>query len=306
MIKNIYWLNEYAKQHHRSNVVELPLRIEGNDIKATLTQRFEDFVSLLREYDNYTKIPDPKSLNEMIDFIRQLKDCFLHLIQNDDKEYLWFDDILFAIDKKYNFFNCLKKNYNYKELYRIRIDNPNLHDEKDFYHCPIQKNHSNSRFGTPDNCLWYLGLSEKVCKYEARGKESSLATFLKKDTVNTTTFIDLTQDGLFSNGTSEFDMKSYLFFWLLICCYCVTEDISQDYLTYRFPQFLCKFIKKNYPEVSGIKYYTVRNEKLNPDETTFINLALFTKNYNEDGYDMNVCGDFIMTNCYQNVNTDLI
>lgn len=306
MIKNIYWLNEYAITHQKAYVVELPLHITGNDIDGVIVKRYEEFVRLIKEYDIYTGHPEPDEINEIIKYICQLKDCFLCVVRNGLKDYQKLEEVLWDIDKKYAIFHLLKETFDSKILYRIRTDNPQLYEEKDFYHCPIHKNRSKNRFGDPNNCMWYLGLSEKVCKYEARGIISSMASFMRDDSANPLSVIDLTQNGLFSKERPELDRKCYLFFWLLVCCYCVADNDSQDSMTYIFPQLLSHFIKKNFHDIDGIKYYTVRNEKLNPDETTFVNLALFTRNYDDDGYDMNVCSKFKMVETFQNLKTEIL
>lgn len=305
MLKNIQELNDYAVKAGKAHVVTLPLRIIGNDINGNISKRCDEFVELLKDFDVYTKRPELDQLEEIIACIRQMTDCFLKVLQEEDA-YQQFEEIFLNIHKKHNIFTLLKGNCDFKEYFRIRTDGPNFSEEKDFYHCPIQINRHGNRFGNRDNCLWYLGLSEEVCKHEARGKLSSMAIFSRNESADPLTIIDLTQDGIRSNKALEKEMISYLFFWLLACCYCVGDDSKRDQLVYRFPQFLSKFIKENFIDVAGIKYYTVRNNDLNPDEKTFINIALFTRSYNADGYDMAVCSQFRMKKSFQNVKTNTV
>lgn len=91
-----------------------------------------------------------------------------------------------------------------------------------------------------------------------------------------------------------------------MCCYCVDRNEDSDTVTYIFPQLVSQYIKENYPQITGIKYYTVRNDKLDPNENEFVNVALFTREYDEDGYDVKLCETFKMICCKQNVKTKQI
>lgn len=303
MIKNIKCLNEFAINNGVAYIVELPLFFDGGveEMIKALTRRYEEYIKLLKDFVFSVGGDD---LDDIILDIKLIYNCFLNVVKDKDT-YPILTTTLNKINSKYQLFDIIKKPLNTKHLYRFCSYSAYLTEAKEFYHCPIMHGGSNTRFGRPDNYLWYLGLSKEVCKYEARGNTGSLATFVKSEEINSVFVIDLTQDGLFDDDTS-FEKKCYIFWWLLVCCYCVAENEVYDNVTYTFPQLFSQYIKDNYPNIAGIKYYTVRNKKLNPDEKTYINVALFTKDYNAEGYDMNLCGKFEMIECQQNVKSDIL
>lgn len=84
----------------------------------------------------------------------------------------------------------------------------------------------------PDNYLWYLGLSEEVCKYEARGKIGSMAKFVKAEGTNPMFVIDLTQDGLFVDSFAY--EKSAMYFGGYWCVAIVLIEMKIVILLHTF------------------------------------------------------------------------
>lgn len=304
MIKNLKWLNEYAIKNGVADIVELPLSFDGGaeELIKALTKRYEDYVKLLKDFESATHVLD---LGDITNDIEKLYKCVISVIKNGDNAYSTLTNILNFINEKYHLFDIMKKPLDANPLYRFCSYATNLTKPKEFYHCPTKYAGTNTRFGKPDNYLWYLGLSEEVCKYEARGKIGSMAKFVKAEGTNPMFVIDLTQDGLFVDSFA-YEKKCYVFWWLLVCCYCVDRNEDSDTVTYIFPQLVSQYIKENYPQITGIKYYTVRNDKLDPNENEFVNVALFTREYDEDGYDVKLCETFKMICCKQNVKTKQI
>ena len=302
MINNISDLNKYAIGKGLEYIVELPLAIRNDDIIEAMSKRHHEFTNLLRDF---WKGNNTSNYEYVIYEIDRLRDCFVNVNKKGDAAYSDLARVLTDINDTHKLFNFIKKPLDNIKLYRFCSYDTNLSQPKHFYHCPTIIQGSNTRFGKPDNYLWYLGYSETVSKYEAKGKPGSMATFIKRNVEEPLYIIDLTQDGLFKDDSSDFDMLCYIFWWLLVCCYCVAEDERFDTETYAFPQLVSRYFKENYPDVDGIKYYTVRNTKLNPYEKTYTNVALFTREYNLEGYDMNLCGKFKMIESKQNVKTDI-
>lgn len=300
MIKNIYNLNEFAKQHNTSYVTELPIKVQDQNIVQILTNRFNEYMSLLN------KFLIEKSGSDIWDNVKDdltfLHNSIIKVIENDSYERLKI--CLDKIEQKWNLLNMMKRELERVDLYRFCSYSTVLTQDKQFYHCPICKKGVNTRFGKADTPLWYLGYSIDVCKYEAHGRGGSLAIFRQIDSTPLT-IIDLTQKVYYNVNEDTYPHGAcYIFWWLLACCYCYLDSDNHE-MTSIFPQLFAKYIKEKYIDVSGIRYYTVRNCQLNPGEETFVNLALFTRDYNLEGYDMNLCGKFKMIDSEQNVTTTM-
>lgn len=304
MIKNLNKLNEYAIKKNASYILELPLSFDGEaeELIKELTKRYEDYIKLLKDFESSTRVFD---LGDITNDIEMLYQCIISVIKNGDNAYSTLTNNLNLINTKYHLFDMIKKPLGANPLYRFCSYDANLTKPKEFYHCPTKYEGTNTRFGKPDNYLWYLGLSKEVCKYEAKGKIGSMATFVINEGTNPMLVLDLTQDGIFVDS-SILEKKCYVFWWLLVCCYCVARNEGSDNITYIFPQLFSQYIKDNYSNISGIKYYTVRNDKLDPNENKYVNVALFTKEYNEEGYDVKLCENFKMIESEQNIKTETI
>ena len=310
MYKNLYELCEYAKETGKLSTLELPIELKNEkneDIVNLLSIRFNEYKSLLVSFFD-AKLCPSEALNIKtiyVPYLEKIQDNMIDIIGRGEATYPLFKTTLDEMNKRFNLFQkvsiSIKEN---QELYRLCSYRNDLKDAKEFYHCPITsiENNEQSRFGTKDDILWYLGYTREVCiECEARKDTACMAQFrLKPNEI--IKVLDLTQGNLFSKDNSKTDGLCYIFWWLIACCYCGYDKYdTNDHNTYTFPQLFSKYIKENYPHIDGIKYYTVRNALLNPDENTYVNVAFFTRNYNEEGYDMDLCGKFEMISSEQNI-----
>lgn len=303
MYKNLYELCQYAKEAGRLSALELPLEMKDEGITDLLSSRFESYKSLLISFLDYYNLEDVK--HEYLPFLEELQDCIMKILSYGLSEYSSFKETLDKINNQFDLVNRVSLDINNnQEFYRLCSYKENLKEAKEFYHCPITSKDNNiaTRFGTKDDFLWYLGYTRLVCiECEARKKTACMALFRMKPN-ESLRVLDLTQGELFSEKNLKTKSLCYIFWWLIACCYCGYDKFSDDHNTYTIPQLFSKYLKENYPSIDGIKYYTVRNAQLNPDENTYVNVAFFTRNYNEEGYDMDLCGKFEMISSEQNIN----
>ena len=296
MISIISELNEFAKQQGKGSVVELPVRVQKHNYLSILEERYKGYTLLLEEF---LSSKGRKAIWENVkDDLKLMCDSFIKVIKDNFYESLsqCFD----KIEKKWSLIDLIGTTLEERDYYRFCSYSTNLTQPKDFYHCPFGKEGINTRFGTSEIPLWYLGCSKEVCKCEAEGKTGSLAVFRQKKDTEPIKIIDLTQKKYYDINENSGLGFCYVFWWLLACCYCFLETDNHKE-TSVVPQMFAKYIRDNYKDISGIKYYTVRNSLLNPEEETFVNVALFTRKYDAEGYDMNLCGKFEMLDCKQNV-----
>lgn len=302
MFKNLYELSQYAKDNGKLYVLELPLELKAGNLEYLLRNRFEEYKSLLISFLDSNGGQDV--IQKYVPYLERLQESILILLKYRLIKFPFFKETLDDIDKKFNLFDKVTLYINQNQnLYRLCSYADNLKETKDFYHCPITLKEKNkpSRFGTKDDLLWYLGFTRKVCiECEARDKTACMAQFHIKPN-ESLKVLDLTQGNIFSKKNSKIDGLCYLFWWLIACCYCGFDKYDNDHNTYIIPQMFSKYIKENYPKIDGIKYYTVRNAQLDPNEKTYVNVAFFTRNYNEEGYDMDLCRKFEMISSEQNI-----
>lgn len=296
MISIISELNEFAKQQGKGSVVELPVRVQKHNYLSILEERYKGYTLLLEEFLSSKR---RKAIWENVkDDLKLMCDSFIRVIKENSYESC--SQCFKEIEKRRNLIGLMGITLEEKDYYRFCSYSTNLTQPKDFYHCPIGKNGINTRFGTAEIPLWYLGCSKEVCKCEAEGQIGSLAVFRKKNNIEPIKIIDLTQKKYYEINENFESGFCYVFWWLLACCYCFLDTDNHEE-TSVVPQMFAKYIRDNHKDISGIKYYTVRNSQLNPKEDTFVNVALFTREYDAEGYDVNLCGKFEMVCCEQNV-----
>lgn len=307
MYKNLYELCQYAKDSGRLSSLELPLELKDNNLVNLLRIRFDKYMSLLVSFLDKKLSPTeaPNIKNKYLPYLEKIQVNMLDIIKNGETAYPSFKTTLDEINKEFDLFNKVTLNIRKnQELYRLCSYRNDLKEAKEFYHCPNTniENNKQSRFGGKKDILWYLGYTREVCiECEAREITACIALFRLK-TNEKLKLLDLTQGNLFSKNNSKTDCLCYIFWWLIACCYCGYDKYdANDHNTYTIPQMLSKYIKENYLDIDGIKYYTVRNALLNPNENTYVNVAFFTRNYNEEGYDMDLCGKFEMISSEQNI-----
>ena len=299
MFKNLYYLNSYAQENSMSSTLELPVGVGNKDILSTLNAKFEKYYDLLEcFFEERLKCDSSFCLSHL----RNLQDSFICILEKKEGSYENLKNVLDSISKEYKSFLIRRPIEAGHTFFRFCSYSSSLSRDKEFYHCPALRNATDTRFGNEEKHYWYLGYSKDVCKCEARGRVGSLATFKLKAGTETLFIIDFTQKGLFDESNLESEEVCYIIWWLIASCYCFTnEETSKE--TYIIPQMISRYIEENMKDVSGIRYYTVRNEKLDPFENTYVNIALFTNNYNDEGYDLSLCEKFEMIDSEQNVTT---
>lgn len=189
------------------------------------------------------------------------------------------------------------------------------HENIDFYHIPFDKLYltDSYRFSMPGFPCLYIGYTENVCKREIRKDGSIIQLNLKnlKNCNNTPLkLIDLTWF-----QSDKKDIIDFLVSWPLIAAcyllpnYCksfekVCDEINQKFKEqYIIPQLISAYIREEYKNVNGIRYYSTRYENLDPQNTDYMNIALFAnydrKRLEEDKriYDENITSDrFVFSN----------
>lgn len=303
MFKNIPELNQFAKDIDKLNVLELPLNMVNDNLEHLMQTRYDEYIKLLREFGEMNNFQ--QDFQEIIHYLDKLHDSFMKVLRKGEIEYAQFRNILDIINDKYKLFGkALCKITEDTIFYRLCSYRNDLKEAKEFYHCPSIQigNNKESRFGRKSDILWYLGYSKEVCiECESRKDTVCIAKFKTKKGI-LLNVVDLTQGTLFNNKEHKLDNICYIFWWLIASCYCGYDKYSEDsHNTYIIPQLFSKYLKESNFSIDGIKYYTVRNEKLNPNESTYVNVALFTRSYNEEGYDLALCNKFDMISSEQNI-----
>lgn len=184
-------------------------------------------------------------------------------------------------------------------FYRMRAKEHNLKDKREFYHLPINKRSlcSSGRFSIAGYPCLYLGYSKNVCMVETSQNGTMCGLELSKAQTKGLKILDLS----FGNSQNEDeDVDNFIIAWpLIVSCYIImaNEQINRDSKfreEYIIPQMLTAYLRHN-TDFDGIRYYSTRNENLNPygrKEEDFRNVVLFTKNYDSDGYDMELINRF--------------
>lgn len=303
MFKNIQELSQFAINNGKQNVLELPLNLGKEKLTTLMQARYDEYKSLLLNFGERNNFQ--QDFQEIIHYLDKLQDSIIKVLEKGEKEYTLFKKTLDEINAKYRLFE--KASYQINEdtvFYRLCSYRNDLKEAKEFYHCPSVKieNNKESRFGKKNDILWYLGYSKEVCiECESRKDTVCIAKFKTKEAIKLNV-LDLTQGPLFNNKEHKLDKVCYIFWWLIASCYCGYDKYCEDsHNTYIIPQLFSTYIKEYFPSFDGIKYYTVRNEKLDPNESTYVNVALFTRSYNEEGYDLALCNQFDMISSEQNI-----
>ena len=175
-----------------------------------------------------------------------------------------------------------------ESFYRMR-NIKGLHRKSDFFPLPLNLRHlaGGQRFSLPGYSCLYLGYSKEVCKKEVGNDGSVIEVSVKDGKVFK--LLDLT--------FNDEDQDKFIKVWPLIAaCYIVpfycmrskhvckpeTINFHEEYI---IPQFLTCYIREEQPALSGIRYYTVQDTKLNPLNNEMKNVILFGNGTNVSSYD---------------------
>ena len=214
---------------------------------------------------------------------------------------LWLEDKLadfpiISIGERKNPQDSISELKQELSLFRARVEK-DLYERNQFYHVPFNKlylckSYRFSAAGTP--CL-YLGYSEEVCYAEIGGKKGSIVEYKVKGSDNPLRVLDFTLFGPYNGYNEEkpkeqsarFDRAMFYLWPILAACYvAVPREMDGDGSNFKeeyvFPQLLTRYLaNKNFEgrlgKIDGFRYYSCRYKNLNPNTTTYMNVALFPK-----------------------------
>lgn len=294
---------EYHRNQHETNCIrngahrdyfEFPLIWnQETTLDKFLFFTFRTYYEELKEYSEYLvsskEITKNDSLQKVINDIPEVCNCILRALRSG-----MCGNWLTALDNLENLSKTLdlpklsteiETDPNAKsKFYKLRGDKLNLICENDFMHMPFDQVHncSGARFSLPGTPCLYLGYSKSVCAAELDIDKGSCGEFTLKQSINV---FDLTLQ-----NNDKLDKIDFLLTWPLIAaCYVVAEkdgvrlssSFKQEYI---FPQLLTSYvlsISKKYT-IRGIRYYSCRENNIQVDENTYVNLALFTERCGQD------------------------
>lgn len=277
------------KSMNGHNILWFPLQIPLNiSMCDFLDDVFSKYVNLLSEkvFENYIQREVIKQVEEVKDGI--LKVLRIHKSGDVITAYKEFEDLMEIHYKSIFPIKQLEKGYTF---YRMRANEFNLKEPKEFYHLPSSLIHrcKSYRFSTSGYPCLYLGYSKDVCMVEMAPNGTMCGVELYKED-SELSILDLTFP--LDNRESDNVMKFIKAWPLVASCYVVmaNEQINRDAQfreEYIIPQMLTAYLKQN-NICDGICYYSTRNENLNPYgryEDDFRNIVLFTREFDESGYD---------------------
>ena len=293
--QNLIKITEENKSYHSLNgksILNFPLTVPvGISIDTFLDDIFEKYKLLISKdllsIDNYFTNGKISKIGQVVN---EVCTNIMNALNNFKKGKIntAYESISKAIEKGKLQKIQLNKN---ETFFRMR-SGLGYKDMNDFYHIPFNKLHltDSYRFSMSGFPCLYIGYTEDVCKREIR-KDGSIIQLKLKDNDNTPlSLIDLTW---YEASHNVFD--SFLISWPIIAScyivpnYCKTLNKECTELFYKFkeqyviPQLVSAYIRENHEinNVDGIRYYTTRHEDLKPQETDYMNIALFA-NYDQN------------------------
>lgn len=279
-------------------ILSLPVYIKENRLSPILCRRLEDYYGLVsdklkneNEYDDNFFM----DLRGIIDTIKKviglIDSCKFDEAYKEFSEYFKNSDVLK---------NCLVT-LNTEVFYRARCGEITSAD--DMFHVPVNKNYlcKSNRFSESGYPALYLSNSETGCMAEIEAPWTVAKFKMKEAYSDEIKILDLTflnfktYKPIYEDPGEDISQKAMHLLWpLLAACYCISfrcdiehrqYEPKRDYkVEYVFPQMLSRFLREE-RSVDGIKYFTVRDENLNPNEETMADFVFFTNGYNEHGVD---------------------
>lgn len=273
--------------------LQIPLNISMYDF---LEDVFSKYVNLLSE-----KVFVNDIQQEVINQVKEVKTGILNVLRkyntgDNNKASIEFENLM---EKHYNDIFPIKQIEKGYTFYRMRANEYNLKDKKEFYHLPLKLRHlcKSYRFSISGYPCLYLGYSKNVCMVEMSPNGTMCGVELHKEELKDLNILDLTFP--IENQGMDNVMKFIKAWPLVASCYIVmaNEQINRDAKfreEYIIPQMLTAYLRHK-TSLDGICYYSTRNENLNPfgrDEGDFRNMVLFTRELDESGYDMKLINMF--------------
>lgn len=295
-------------------ILSLPVYIKENRLSPILCRRLEDYYGLVSDkLKNKNEYDDSffMDLRGIIDTIKKV----IGLIDSCkfDEAYKEFS----AFFKNSGILNSCFIELNTKDFYRARGGKIISADE--LFHVPASKNYlcKSNRFSEQGYPALYLSKSEAGCKVEIKAPLTVAKFTLKEEYSGKMNILDLTflnfntYELIFNDTEKRISQKAMHLIWpVLAACYCISFwcniehrqcEPKRDYkVEYVFPQMLSRFLREE-RYVEGIKYFTVRYEKLNPNEETMADFIFFTNGYNEYGVDERLRSKFDISIVHRDV-----
>ena len=273
-------------------ILSLPILVyQGCSIFDVVSGKLSNYLYVVRkllnngEYDREFHYRMSSIVNGLIEVFMLISDCKFDIAYNRLKTHPFIMDIIkpFIISSLPNVY------------YRAR---KGMFDKaKELFHVPSTKNYlcQSFRFSESGYPALYLSASKEGCKVEIPGK-ATIAKFLLRNVEKTFHFLDLTFLNLQNNelNVTKNQKELHLMWPIIACCYILTHWDSNNQRQdnairfykeeYIFPQLLSRFLRET-ALVDGIKYFTVRDELLDPSNDDKTDYVFFTKQYDKNGLD---------------------
>lgn len=294
MIKEAQECQNFKSLNGR-DILDFPLHVPmGIDVLDFLDDTFRKYYLLLAHMQ---KLHASQFVNIDIDGIKKLGTAILDTLKLFRKgqiadAYFSFEQHVVEI-----YDNLPKWEMKGGEYYRMRKDR-NIKRVSQMYPLPPELRYLSGgmRFSIPGYSCLYIGQSKNVCKKEI-SETGSMVNIKPRENVEFN-LIDLTFTEDMQKGGEE-EMKFIQSWPLIASCYvvqfyclrgkrvCPPDNIKFNE-KYVIPQFLTTFIRKNHNEINGIRYYTVKDEKLDPfgqNEQDMRNIVIYVDSSSDQSYD---------------------
>ena len=295
---------EKSEEEWRKLNLSLPVYVcKGKRLTTVVSERLNSYVEMATEILSDTNIFDDcfhcqlnKLVKGLIAVFEKIDNCEFDNAYSILCEQLELDSIL----------EPFKHRLESKDYYRARLGKGIKSNE--MFHVPVVKNYlcKSNRFSESGYPALYLSESEDSCKKEIP-EYGTMAKFHLHENSNLEvvdmTFLDYNNNTLRLNAMKDCNsdrnnntcQKALHLMWpILMCCYTISYwcpfekkqcPVERGYIEeYTFPQLFSRYLRKN-GLADGIRYFTVRDETLDPNESNMADIVLFTKEYDESGYD---------------------
>lgn len=277
------------------DILDFPLHVPlGIDVLDFLDDTFSKYYLLL---EHMQRLRAAQLVNADMDSIMKLGTAILEVLKLFRKgkiaeAYICFEK---QVERIYNILP--KWSLKEGEYYRMRKDK-DINRVSQMYPLPPELRYlsGSMRFSIPGYSCMYIGHSISVCKIEI-SETGSMTKIKPKEDVGFN-LIDLTFSEDMQKGGDD-ELKFIQSWPLIASCYieqfyclrgkrvCPPEGIKFNE-KYVIPQFLTTFIRKNHTNISGVRYYTVKDENLDPfgrNEQDMRNIVIYVDSSSDQSYD---------------------
>lgn len=277
------------------DILDFPLHIPmGIDVLDFLDDTFSKYYLLL---EHMQRLHAAQLVNVDVDGIKKLGTAILEVFKQFRKGKIAEAYIAFEQQVTEIYGNLPKWEMKGGEFYRMRADK-NLKRVSQMYPLPPELRYlcGSLRFSIPGYSCLYIGCSKSVCKIEI-SETGSMINIKPKEDVGFN-LIDLTFSEDMQKGGDD-ELKFIQSWPLIASCYieqfyclrgkrvCPPEGVKFNE-KYVVPQFLTTFIRKEHNDINGIRYYTVKDENMDPfgrDEQDMRNIVIYVDSSSDLLYD---------------------